>query len=171
MSLEKEKARAALAVALQALAEEVSRYADIYLPNRTPSSAFLKMFEEMGELVADPKDPSEWADVFIMLLDLAHMHRVTPMLVTEIFEKLEINAKSEFTPLQNSVVSKRTKIQAEGLLYCFNGGPENGRCVRGSKNAIEAAFRPRPRPGNGRYELTAPGQFQWVEGREGEHED
>lgn len=156
------KARASLAAALYILGEEVSRYADMYLPNRTPSSAFLKMFEEMGELVADPKDPSEWADVFIMLLDLAHMHMVTPMLVTEIFKKLEINAKSEFVATSDSVVSKRTKGLAREHLFIFNGGPEGGLALRGAEDALRVATRPRMGQASGRYEMSSPYQFDWV---------
>lgn len=156
------KARASLAAALYILGEEVSRYADMYLPNRTPSSAFLKMFEEMGELVADPKDPSEWADVFIMLLDLAHMHMVTPMLVTEIFKKLEVNAKSEFVATSNSVVSKRTKELPREHLFIFNGGPDGGTTLRGVEAALRAATRPRMGQIAGWYEMSSPYQFDWV---------
>jgi NTP pyrophosphatase (non-canonical NTP hydrolase) len=79
-----------------ALTREVVTWADSAFPGRTPSSAFLKMFSEIGEVVEDPTSPGEWADVFIMLLDLAHMHHID--LPKAIRDKLEVNRGRTWRP-------------------------------------------------------------------------
>ena len=43
--------------------------ADRLFPHRTPQSMFLKMYGEIAEIVKDPSDPQEIADLLIMLLD------------------------------------------------------------------------------------------------------
>jgi hypothetical protein len=57
---------------LQRINREV---ADYLFPNRTTTSMFLKMFEEISEMVADPESSEEAADLMIMLLD--HIDRCT----------------------------------------------------------------------------------------------
>ncbi len=49
-------------------AYEVQQHADKLFPNRTPTSMFLKLFSEVGELV-ESQTEEEYADVMIMLLD------------------------------------------------------------------------------------------------------
>ena len=61
---------------LTELTREVVDWADNAIPERTAASALIKMFEEIGELTKDLRSPGEYADVMIMLLDLAHMHEV-----------------------------------------------------------------------------------------------
>jgi len=53
---------------------EVSEWAKATFPNQTPSSKLAHMREEFAELVADPTDGEEMADIFILLLNLADMH-------------------------------------------------------------------------------------------------
>lgn len=55
---------------------QVVSWANRRLPNRTVQSALLKLTEEHGELIRDPSNPDEYADILIMLLDLANMHEV-----------------------------------------------------------------------------------------------
>ena len=71
------------------LTQEVVQWANSVFPNRKPQSALLKLFEETGELVKDPSDAGEYADIFIMLLDLADMHGVN--VVKAIRDKLALN--------------------------------------------------------------------------------
>ena len=77
----------------------VVQWANNAMPDRTPTHALLKFYEEMGELVRDPKDPEEYADLLIMLVDLAAMHGVTD-LGAAVKAKMKINAnrKWEQTP-------------------------------------------------------------------------
>lgn len=49
-------------------AYEVQQHADRLFPNRTPTSMFMKLFSEIGELV-EAQSEEEYADVMIMLLD------------------------------------------------------------------------------------------------------
>ncbi len=62
---------------------------DALFPNRTDQSMFLKMYEEVGEVVRKPGDGSEVADVLIMLLDHCSRHGIRPGY--EILKKLRIN--------------------------------------------------------------------------------
>lgn len=64
-------------------------WANSAFPNRTAASAFLKLYEEIGEMVSKPHDGMEYADVMIMLVDLANMYGVD--LVSSFWQKLEIN--------------------------------------------------------------------------------
>lgn len=56
---------------IDTLGFEVKSVADRLFPNRTDGSMFLKLYEETGEVVRDPSDPGEVADVFILWLDYA----------------------------------------------------------------------------------------------------
>lgn len=76
-------------VDIDELAEIVSIQADRLFPNRTTASMFMKLFSEIGELVDDLDSASELADVFIMLLDHAHRHKIP--LVESIIDKMIIN--------------------------------------------------------------------------------
>jgi hypothetical protein len=61
---------------IQQLTDRIVGWADRTFPQRTQQSALLKMYEEIGELVKDPKKPDEYADICIMLFDLASMNGV-----------------------------------------------------------------------------------------------
>lgn len=52
------------------LAYQIQAQADRLFPDRTDQSMFMKLFEEIGELV-EKQNPEELADVLIMLLDFA----------------------------------------------------------------------------------------------------
>ena len=89
---------------IRLLTDEIVEWADSVFPNRTPQSALLKLFEEIGELVKDPADGGEYADIMIMMFDLANMHRID--LAAEVRAKIEINrsrvwAKSKTGTLQH----------------------------------------------------------------------
>lgn len=57
-------------------------------PNRE-TKAWKKMFEELGEVIKDPDDPMEWGDLFILLLDLAMIHKIN--VASSIAMKMEVN--------------------------------------------------------------------------------
>ncbi len=71
------------------LTREIVEWADSAFPKRTPQSAFLKFFGEIGELVDNPSNPDEYADICIMLFDLANMHGVD--IAQAIKTKMNIN--------------------------------------------------------------------------------
>lgn len=70
---------------------EVAAWASQTFPRRTPQGVFLKMFEELGELVNDPKSPGELADVLIMVLDLAAMNDINVGMALR--DKMAVNYK------------------------------------------------------------------------------
>jgi NTP pyrophosphatase (non-canonical NTP hydrolase) len=77
---------------LSVMQQATVEWANSAFPNRSAGSAFLKMFEELGELVKKPRSAEEYADVLIMLLDLAHMHGLDyEALYRALIAKLEIN--------------------------------------------------------------------------------
>lgn len=53
------------------LQDQVHAMSDRLFPNRDVKRAFLKLFEEMGEVIRNPRDPKEWGDVFILMFDLS----------------------------------------------------------------------------------------------------
>lgn len=67
----------------------VHNWAEATFGPRTPAPAWMKMFSELGEVIDNPEDPLEWADLFIMLLDLAKMHNID--VTTAVMNKLDIN--------------------------------------------------------------------------------
>jgi hypothetical protein len=67
-------------------------WANSAFPNRTPSSAFMKLFGELGEVIRDPEDPGEWADLLILILDLMAMHGHWDP-AQAVLDKLEINRR------------------------------------------------------------------------------
>jgi NTP pyrophosphatase (non-canonical NTP hydrolase) len=73
------------------LQRQISGWADEIFPARTAQSTYLKLFEELGELVRSGGEPSEFADVLILLLDLCHLYGVD--VETAVHEKMSINKK------------------------------------------------------------------------------
>ncbi len=67
---------------------EVNLQADRLFPARIPSSAWLKLYEELGEVIKKPHDAGEWGDVFILLLDLSKMHGIE--IVSAVRDKMEV---------------------------------------------------------------------------------
>jgi NTP pyrophosphatase (non-canonical NTP hydrolase) len=80
---------------IKELTNEIVVWADEVFPDRDETSALLKLFEEVGELVRDPSQPGEYADICIMIFDLAHMHDID--LSAAIREKIEINKRRSWT--------------------------------------------------------------------------
>ncbi len=67
----------------------VTAWASRQFPKRTSAGVFLKLYQEVGELIADPSSPHEAADVFILLLDYCSMNHIN--IAKAIAEKMEIN--------------------------------------------------------------------------------
>ena len=80
---------------IKSLTYEVVSWANETIPERTVSSALIKMFEEIGELTKDLRSPGEYADVMIMLLDLANMHDVD--IAQAVWDKMAVNRSRKWT--------------------------------------------------------------------------
>lgn len=87
---------------IKALTDDIVQWADEVFPNRRPASALLKLFEEVGELVRNPDSPGEYADICIMLFDLANMHNID--LASAIREKMDINRNRVWTVTRNGTM-------------------------------------------------------------------
>jgi len=61
---------------VDSLAELVKSTADRLFPNRTDSSMYLKMYEEMAEVISSNGNAGEVADIFILMLDYAKRHGI-----------------------------------------------------------------------------------------------
>lgn len=72
------------------MAIAVHKWADSVFPNRSAPATFIKLFEEVGEIIKSPSSGSEYADALILLLDLAVMHGVCD-LEGEIERKMMVN--------------------------------------------------------------------------------
>lgn len=76
----------------QEIQDRIVAWANETFPDRLPASGFLKMYEEIGEVVGDPTNTEEWADVFIMLLDLMNMFEIDIAQLKEaINRKMDVN--------------------------------------------------------------------------------
>lgn len=71
------------------LQRRVHAWANDALPGRQVDAAWKKLFEELGEVLRNPRDPGEWGDVFILLMDLATIYGVAVDVAVE--TKLAIN--------------------------------------------------------------------------------
>lgn len=74
---------------LQVLQIRVTSWANKVYPNRTTEVAFAKMVGEVAEIMADPSDALEWADVLILLVDAAHLRGID--IIEAAHEKMNIN--------------------------------------------------------------------------------
>ena len=117
-------------ITLQHLQQMIVSWADEVFPDRTPQQAFIKMWEEMGEVVSEPRNHLEWADVFIMMFDLAHHYGISgDDLTFAITEKMEINRgrswiKNEVGVMQHSETT--IKYQTITFPVKFIGGQYDG---------------------------------------------
>jgi len=79
---------------IKKLTKSIVEWADSVFPDRKPEAALLKLFEEVGELVKNPRSPGEYADICIMLFDLADMHKID--LAQAIKDKMEVNRSRQW---------------------------------------------------------------------------
>lgn len=54
----------------------IGSWADEVFPDRTIQSAALKLYEEIGEMLRDPSNADEHADIYIMMFDLSRMYNI-----------------------------------------------------------------------------------------------
>lgn len=76
------------------LQDRIAAWADQVYPHRTTEVAFAKMMGEIGEVLLNPEDPLEWADVVILLVDAAKLRGVD--ILQAAHEKMAINEKRQW---------------------------------------------------------------------------
>ena len=116
---------------IKSLTKDIVDWADSVFPDREPASALLKLFEEVGELVRNPDSPGEYADICIMLFDLADMHKVD--LSKAIVEKMQINKDRNWTVTKNGTMQHEDQPvvgicpKREAYLYGMRDAREGNR--------------------------------------------
>ena len=116
---------------IKTLTKDIVNWADSVFPNREPAAALLKLFEEVGELVRNPESPGEYADICIMLFDLAAMHKVD--LSQAIVEKMAINRSRRWTVTKNGTMQHKdqpidgTCTMRQAYLYGMRDAREGNR--------------------------------------------
>lgn len=95
----------------------IHRWANRVFPNRTIHSALLKMYGEISECIDNPSDPGEWADVGILLFDLAAMNGVN--IVNAMSAKMEINILRQWEVNEMGIMShvKYDKVNLNAQAY------------------------------------------------------
>lgn len=76
------------------IARDVFQWASDVFPNRTDTSLYLKMYEEIGEVIKSGGDRLEVADLFILLLDYAYRKGIN--LQSAIYDKMVINVERKW---------------------------------------------------------------------------
>lgn len=70
--------------------KDIAEWADTLIPNRTAKQAMIKLvMEEIPELLRNPEDAGEFADVVILVLDIAHLQGID--IEKAVIEKMEKN--------------------------------------------------------------------------------
>lgn len=90
-------------MSIDALAQEVFEWADFTFPERTLGSMALKLYEEIGEMLRDPHDHSEFADVMILLLDHAKIYGID--IEVAVRDKLAVNTARAWQINENGAMS------------------------------------------------------------------
>jgi len=58
------------------LQDWICEWADQQFPNRTTANVLFKLYEEIGEYARDPSSELEFADIMILLLDVARANKI-----------------------------------------------------------------------------------------------
>lgn len=87
---------------IKTIQDEISAWADEAFPDRPMQSALLKLYEEIGEMVRDIRNPSEHADVYILMLDISKMAGVD--VEDAILRKLSVNRSRTWKRTNNGTM-------------------------------------------------------------------
>lgn len=79
---------------IRSFQRQVTEWADRLFPNRTPDEIVRKMQEETAELLKDKIDAGEYADVLILVLDLASQHGID--VEKAVSDKMAINESRQW---------------------------------------------------------------------------
>lgn len=91
---------------IEMLQEDIVDWLNKVHPNRSETAVWAKLLEETGEVMTDPTDIEEWADVMIVLLDLAsrYGHYMDDILLTA-RDKLIVNKARKWEINKHGVMS------------------------------------------------------------------
>lgn len=108
---------------LQSIIDEITEWQRKTFPYATPQSAAAHLKREAAELFQDPYDGSEMADIFFLLIAVAHTAEID--LIAEVEEKLRINKNRQWG-----------KPDAEGVVEHIRQESKNGGTILNSPNTI-----------------------------------
>lgn len=89
---------------IKQLQHRVVEWADKQFPNRTTADILLKVYEEVGEYVRNPKSEAEFGDIMILLLDAAHKNGID--IIKAVMDKMDINEKREWAVDHNTRIMR-----------------------------------------------------------------
>lgn len=145
----------------------IAEWADQVYPNRTPEHALTKMMlHEIPELLqGGVNDPLEFADVAILLFDIAHLKGID--IGKAIADKMEINKKRIWGVDPATGVMSHVKLPVEEMDSGFQGLAKRGRVPTGFTTAIcEPIVRcrtaPTPVPTETTGKVAFPPEYPWL---------
>lgn len=146
------------AITVQDLQFQVFDFAQSTFGPDREDAAWKKLFEELGETLKNPDDPSEWADVFIILLDLAKLYKIDVGQAT--VAKMAVNRTRTWTTTKTGVMQHVPDAVPESLAPAhtfshwalYEGGPCMGGPIRVEGNSPNQ-YRPANHEGRGGYYL------------------
>ena len=97
-----------MSTSLASLQNNITKWADEVYPNRTVFGMLAKLvLEEIPEFLLDTKDEGEYADIVIMILDIASINGIN--VEEAVIKKMKINANREWVINQETGMMKHTK--------------------------------------------------------------
>lgn len=145
----------------------IAEWADAVYPNRTPEHALTKMMlHEIPELLqGGVNDPLEFADVAILLFDIAHLKGID--IGKAISDKMEINKKRVWGIDRHTGLMSHLKLPVEEMNSGFQGLANRGRVPTGFTTDIrEPIVRCRTAPTPVLTETTEkvalPPEYPWL---------
>lgn len=87
--------RGQVAYDIREITKDIVDWADEVFPERTPEGTVDKLVEELKELIENPMDGWEMADVLILIFDLCDMWGFDPAKLVK--NKMRVNRKREWT--------------------------------------------------------------------------
>lgn len=160
---EKEKAEDPITESQRMIAE----WADAVYPNRTPEHALTKMMlHEIPELLqGGVNDPLEFADVAILLFDIAHLKGID--IGKAIADKMEINKKRIWGIDRHTGLMSHVKLPVEEMNSGIQGFAKRERVPTGFTTAIrEPIVRcrtlPTPVPTETTEKVAPPPVYPWL---------
>lgn len=144
----------------------IAEWADAVYPNRTPEHALTKMMlHEIPELLqGGVDDPLEFADVAILLFDIAHLKGID--IGKAISDKMEINKKRIWGVDPATGVMSHVKLPVEEINSGFQGLVKRERVPTGFTTAIRepiVRYRdvPTPVPTETTEKVALPPEYPW----------
>ena len=152
---------------IQQLQQVISEWADEVYPNRTVENALTKMMlHEIPELLhGRAMDPMEFADVAILLFDVAHLQGIDIAQAMRFKMKVNRNRKWEIDPATG--LMSHVKLPVEEMNSGIQGLANRGRVPTGFTTAIREPIvrcrtAPTPVPTETTEKVAPPPVYPWL---------